>query len=65
MNDQKIKNFIQKCKKERGFTLLVIYPCFVTNSLDLTFVESVIHNNRCDFPGALLPSNILSSFCLR
>ena len=52
MNDQTIKNFIQKCKKERGFTLLVIYPCFVTNSLDLTFVESVIHSNRCDFPGA-------------
>ena len=52
MNDQTIKKFMQRCKKEHGFTLLAIYPCFVTNLLDLTFVESVIHNNRYDFPGA-------------
>ena len=52
MNDQTIKKFTQRCKKEHGFTFPAIYPCFVTNLLDLTFVESVIHNNRCDFPGA-------------
>ena len=43
---------MQKCKKECGFTLPVIYPYFVTKPLDLNFVENVIHNNRCDFPGA-------------
>ena len=51
MNDQTIKNLIQRCKEERGFTLPAIYPYFVTKPLDLIFVESVIHNNRCDFPG--------------
>ena len=43
---------MQKCKEECGFTLPVIYPYFVTKPLDLNFVENVIHNNRCDFPGA-------------
>ena len=30
-----------------------IYPYFVTKPLDLNLVESVIHNNRCDFAGAI------------
>ena len=52
MNDQTIKNFMQRCKKKRSFTLPTIYPYFVIKPLDLNFVESVIHNKRCDFPGA-------------
>ena len=52
MNDQTIKNFMQRCKKERDFTLPVIYSYFATKPLDLNFVESVMHNNRWDFPGA-------------
>ena len=52
MNDQTIKNFMQRCKKERGFTLTAIYPHFVIKPLGLNFVESVIHDNRCDFLGA-------------
>ena len=52
MNDQKIKNFMQRCKKKRGFTLPGIYPYFVTKPLNLNFVKSVIQNNRCNLPGA-------------
>ena len=52
MNDQTIKYLMQRCKKKRGFTLPAIYPYFVTKPLDLNFVESIIHNNRCNFPGA-------------
>ena len=52
MNDQTIKNFMQRYKKERGFTLPVIYPYFLTKPLHLNFVKSVIHNSRCDVPGA-------------
>ena len=54
VNDQTIfncliNNFMQRCKKELGFILPVICPYFVTKSLNLNFVESIIH--RCDFPG--------------
>ena len=52
MNDQTIKHFMQRCKKERGFTLPAIYPYFITKPLDLNFAESAIHNIRCDFHGA-------------
>ena len=65
MNDQTIKNFMQRCKKERGFTLPAIYPYFITKPLDLNFAESAIHNISVIFMVLLLPSNILSSFCLR
>ena len=50
MNHQTTKNFMQRCKKERGFTF--IYPYFIRKPLDLNFVESAIYNIRCDFPGA-------------
>ena len=51
MNDQTIKNFLQRCKKERGSTLPAIFLYFVTKSLGLNFLESVIHNDRCVLPG--------------
>ena len=54
MNEQTIKNFMQRYKKERGFTLPAVFSYFVTKPFDLNSnsVESVIHNNSCDFPGA-------------
>ena len=52
MNDQTIKTFMQRCKKDRGFTLPEIKNYFITKPLDLNFIESVIRNNMCDFPGA-------------
>ena len=53
---------MQRCKKERGFTLPATYPYFITKPLDLTFVESTIHNNRCDFPGAFTTVNHFIKF---
>ena len=53
---------MQRCKKERGFTLPAFYPYFITKPLDLTFVESTIHNNRCDFPGAFTTVNHFIKF---
>ena len=51
MNDQTIKIFLQRCRKERGSTLPAIFLYFVTKTLGLNFLESVIHNDRCDLPG--------------
>ena len=56
---------MQRCKKERGFTLPAVYSYFVTKPLDLNSVESVIHNKCVIFQVLLLPSNILLNFCLR
>ena len=62
---QTIKNFMQRCKKERDFTLPSVHSYFVTKPLNLNSVESVIHNKCVIFQVLLLPSNILLNFCLR
>ena len=65
MNEPTIKNFIKRCKKERGFIVLAVYFYFVTNPLDLNSVETVIHNNGCGFPGGFTTVKHFIKFLLQ